>query len=75
MNVILAAMRKRMSKRKVGPVEHGIAGALYSGDGEKYHPNLVCLCGWMVGLVADSWEQAGEEMDNHLAETRRWSTH
>lgn len=52
-------------------VEHGIGHAAYAGGpGEPYfQPYMECLCGWSTGRC-DSWQSAGEELDEHLAEVK-----
>lgn len=51
------------------PKKHGIDGAVYSlaQDGE-YHPRLFCLCGFATSQGADTWEDAGADLDEHLGE-------
>lgn len=48
--------------------EHGIAGAFYSSDGERYLPVMECTCGYSTGRCSD-WAGAGESFDDHLKET------
>ncbi len=51
--------------------EHGISAACYAGGpGEPYYqPVMECLCGFSTGRC-DSWEDAGREFDDHLAEAQ-----
>ena len=48
--------------------KHGVRSAAYSGGpGTPYYqPQFVCLCGWAVR--EETWEEAGREFDEHLAE-------
>lgn len=50
-----------------GP-QHGIAAAYYSGGpGEPYFQAVMeCCCGW-TSARRQSWAEAGEELDQHLA--------
>lgn len=55
-----------MSEKKAD-TQHGIAGAFYASDGERYLPCMECSCGWSTGRQLD-WEEAGAELDIHLKE-------
>lgn len=46
-------------------VEHGIRGACYSNSPSGFHPILFCLCNWETSH-AYNWEEAGQQMDEHL---------
>jgi hypothetical protein len=50
-------------------VHHGVEGAFYNSDGEKYLPVIDCLCGWSTGRQFN-WEDAGAEFDRHLKESQ-----
>lgn len=48
---------------------HGPDGAFYFNSFDSgYKPSLVCLCGWESSGSVDTWEAAGRELDEHLAE-------
>jgi hypothetical protein len=52
--------------------EHGPKVVCYvGGPGEPYYkPHIQCLCGWHTENGGPrSWEEAGQEFDEHLAET------
>jgi hypothetical protein len=46
--------------------EHGPKLAAYKNTGVNHEPTFVCLCGDV--FVGDSWEEAGAEFDEHLAD-------
>lgn len=51
--------------------EHGPDVVCYvGGPGEPYYkPHISCLCGWhTVNGSPRTWEEAGAEFDEHLAE-------
>lgn len=56
-------------------VEHGVAEGMYSNlPGPMQSPILVCLCGfeaisWSGREHGGTWAEAGEILDDHLAET------
>ena len=54
-------------------LEHGIAGAFYSSDGERYQPVMECTCGFSTGRQMD-WEEAGAMLDEHLQKAIRGRT-
>ena len=62
-----APFADRASTVTDSPRKHGIDhAAYYGGPGEPYYrPVLECLCGWSTSR-ADSWEDAGRELDEHL---------
>lgn len=50
--------------------EHEV-DAMYTNSGDPtigYIPWIGCSCGWDTGRSADSWETAGAQYDDHLAE-------
>lgn len=47
---------------------HGPQTAFYFSDGAKFRPAILCLCGWETERSCDSWSEAGEQFDEHLAE-------
>lgn len=50
--------------------EHGVEAYYAGGPGVPYYqPVLSCTCGWSSGRC-DDWEEAGQLLDLHLAETR-----
>lgn len=60
-----------MSEPKVA-VEHGVEEAFYNNIAHQMFghpcPQLVCLCGFTTEHSNESWQSAGEDMDEHLAE-------
>jgi hypothetical protein len=50
--------------------QHGPDTVCYANDGFGYKPLIMCLCGWSskVGACV-TWEEAGADFDEHLAET------
>jgi len=49
--------------------EHGIDGAAYQRTVLGSEPRLFCLCRFAAGDGCTTWEEAGAELDAHLAET------
>jgi hypothetical protein len=57
---------------------HGIDGGFYDNIthlakggivGEPHRgPRLLCLCGYVTSPSADNWEEAGNDLDEHLEE-------
>ena len=53
--------------KKSEPDPHEVF-ACYSNRGMGYQPHMSCSCGFRV--TAFSWEEAGQEFDEHLAEVK-----
>jgi|GEM_PF-6510910 len=49
-------------------VDHGIESAVYQRTAFGLQPRLECLCG--ETFLADSWEEAGADLDAHLEEVK-----
>lgn len=59
--------RKPLAKTKASPpVEHGIGSAAYVRTALGLEPTLFCLCGFAA--QGSEWQDAGAELDFHLAE-------
>jgi len=59
-----------MSAQEENEVTHGAECAYSGGPGEPYfQPCMWCLCG-QHSLRAETWEEVGAAMDEHLRETR-----
>ena len=56
-------------------VEHGIEDGVYANGPWGLKPCLSCLCGFGTDpWQCDSWEEAGRELDEHLASLVEYET-
>jgi hypothetical protein len=51
-------------------VEHGVEAAYYSNSPFGYRPVLECLCGFRTSNACSTWAEVGDELDQHLAESK-----
>lgn len=67
-------MSRDIHRRSVR-IEHGPREFYYSSlpDGRP-HPVIQCLCMWFPPEICDTWQQAGEAFDNHIAAALRKET-
>jgi hypothetical protein len=61
-----------MIARETSLEMHGPGKFYYSllPDG-KPHPVMRCLCGWCAEQIADTWKDAGQSLDQHIAACNR----
>jgi hypothetical protein len=50
--------------------QHGVRTAYYSNMPGGQWATLECLCGSFSTGQTDSWEDAGADLDRHIAETK-----